>query len=104
MAIVPTATRDSTGMFVPDQSILDQRISFPEMGYNLQNMLQAFCRVLSTATGKHVYTHVGDEPTNVHIGAKDEVARDVLARMFTTHKWIGMGILVNSSPGRSTIK
>jgi hypothetical protein len=96
MVIVPTATRDSAGMFVPDQSVLDQRISFPEETMRLDLALNRFCSALSSATGKNIYFHDGPEAINVRIGAKDEVARDVLARMFNTQRWNGMGITINS--------
>jgi hypothetical protein len=96
MVIVPTATRDSTGTFVPDQSVLDQRISFPEVSStSIGVLLTAFCKALSAATGKHVYTHVGFGNTQARIGANNEVARDALARMLNTQQWNGMGITIN---------
>jgi hypothetical protein len=96
MVIVPTATRDSAGIFAPDQSVLDQRITFPEETMNLDTALDAFCKTLSRATGKNVYipTGYGPGPVSVRIGAKNEIARDVLARIFNTRKWNGMGISI----------
>jgi hypothetical protein len=94
MAIVPTATRDSAGTFVPDQSILDQRISFPTMDTdNTDVALNAFCKALSTASGKNVYSRAGLSSTQVRIGADNEVARDVLARLFNSLRTNGMGLL-----------
>jgi hypothetical protein len=97
MAIVPTATRNSAGMFVPAQSVLDQRISFGgDYTDSLDGALNIFCKALSAATGKNVYTRLGPEATNVRFGAKNEVARDVLARMLNSQWWNGMGISINS--------
>jgi hypothetical protein len=81
LVVVPIATRNGSGAIVPDQSLLDRRITFPEMDTDADFAVEAFCKALSTASGKTVRPADAFLTMTVHIGANNEVARDVLVRL-----------------------
>ena len=82
LVIVPEATRDATGTFVPNQSLLDTRITIPDVQHpDGFTALRAFQSALRTASR----TQVDVEPLNAGrsnpVSANNEVARDVLIRI-----------------------
>lgn len=81
LVIVPTAARNSRGEWVPDQSLLDFRISLPEMDTDADLAIEAFCKALSAASGKTVQPADAFLTRTARIGADNEVARDVLVRL-----------------------
>ncbi len=81
LVIVPTAARNSRGERVPDQSLLDFRISLPEMDTDADLAIEAFCKALSAASGKTVQPADAFLTRTARIGADNEVARDVLVRL-----------------------
>jgi hypothetical protein len=83
LAIVPVASRNSLGMLVSDYSPLDLPISFPEVDAGADSGLRAFSEALSAASGKRIKLLDSLFTMNVKIGANNEVARDVLARLLT---------------------
>ena len=83
VTIVPTATRNGSGQFIPDPSLLDTRISFPEVSTDFGIALSTFCQALSAASGKSVVSSGGYMYLAVRIGAKNEIARDVLVKLIS---------------------
>jgi hypothetical protein len=83
LAVVPVATRNSLGIFVSDHSPLDLRISFPEVDTGADSGLRAFSEALGAASGKRIKLLDSLFTMDVKIGANNEVARDVLARLLT---------------------
>jgi hypothetical protein len=85
LAIVAAAVRDSSGALLPYRSPLDARISFPEMERSAHDAVAAFLEATADASGKKLA--LGEDRVlkwqEVRIGANNEVARDVLARMLT---------------------
>ena len=95
LVIVPDQTKDSLGNFVADHSILDLRISFPEVKGGFSTALATFCAALSSAAGKQVKLLTIGMSKDFSIRADNEVARDVLARLLAlgslNHIGIGSG-------------
>jgi hypothetical protein len=85
LAIVPKATRSTSGAPTADQSLLDLRISFPEREGEADGVLIAFVKALKEVSGKQVEVEGIGGPAifSGRIGARNEVARDVLARLLT---------------------
>jgi hypothetical protein len=81
LVIVPTGTRDGSGVFVPDQSLLEARISFREMEGESRWVFEAFRDALRAATGKNIMMDGMGGGLCDRIGARDEVARDVLIKL-----------------------
>jgi hypothetical protein len=90
--IVPESVRNSAGVLIPDASPLDVRISFPEMERTAFDALSAICQAVSAASARRVVvpaTPPGGLLVNqvVKLGASNETARDVLARLFANTHW-----------------
>jgi hypothetical protein len=91
LIVVPTDVRDSNGVLVPDQSPLDARVSFPVLKRNGIQTLEVICDAISGANGKKVV--VGANPFQgigsqvITLGANNEIARDVLLRVFAGLAW-----------------
>jgi hypothetical protein len=89
--IVPAEVRDSQGKWVAHESILDAKISVPELEGPGAVLLDAICTAVSDATHTHVV--LGHVPMNALadyrgvLAANDEPARSVLLRMLNgTHR------------------
>jgi hypothetical protein len=96
IAIVPTATRDKLGSLAPDRSLLDLRISFPEEERSFDQTIEVFCQAVSAASSGIEVGYVGQPVKRllVRAGATNEIARDVLVRIFANMHPEG----VSSSP------
>jgi hypothetical protein len=81
LVVVPTATRNYTGAFVPDRSLLDLRISFPEVETDSMAAVLALCEALGKASGSKIWPANDLLSITVRVGANNEVARDVLQRL-----------------------
>ncbi len=81
LVIVPTETRNESGVFVPDQSLLEARISFREMEGESRWVFEAFRDALRAATGKNIVMDGMGGGLCDRVGARDEVAREVLIRL-----------------------
>jgi hypothetical protein len=81
LVIVPTAVRDYSGTFVPDQSLLDLRISFQAAGGESTSPLWAFRDALKAVSGKDISVEGIFGAESGPAGANNEIARDVLARI-----------------------
>lgn len=79
--IVPVASRDISGEFAPVESLLDTRITFPEVKGMANPALAAFTRALAAASGKTVAAPFEGLLVSGPVSANNEVARDVLARI-----------------------
>ena len=102
-AIVPVANRDSSGVLIQDRSLLDFRVTFPEMDRDIESALETFAQALHTATGKTINVRHGHPSMAVRIGANDEVARDVLAKMITSlRRTPGLGTASSRRNPRAT--
>jgi hypothetical protein len=86
LAIVAAAVRERSGILVPYQSPLDARITFPEMERDARDAIAVFLKATEAASGKKLALG-GDGVLKwraVRIGANNEVARDVLAKLLAT--------------------
>jgi hypothetical protein len=89
LVIVPTAVRDYSGTFIPDQSLLDMRISFQAAAGDADSALLAFRDALKAVSGKEVSIE-GFWAQSGPVGANNEIARDVLARILNgLHHFVG---------------
>ncbi|MGD9691314.1 MAG: hypothetical protein AB7G17_00560 [Phycisphaerales bacterium] len=85
-AVVPVAHRDGTARLVGLNAALDARISVAESSRNGIDALEELCRAVSKASGTPVV--IGTAPATLlgrhttTISARNEPARDVLARLF----------------------
>jgi hypothetical protein len=90
LVIVPTATRDVNGAFVEDHSILEARISFPEISGDSYLTFGAFRDALQAAIGKSVRMDILPGLSDP-IRARNEPARDVLIRLLNGfHGGVGL--------------
>ncbi len=83
LAIVPTATRNSAGDFVPEQSLLDTRISFAKVEGDTYSVINTFTEALAAASGAKIDFPFGGLAHSSPVAANNEIARDVLARIAT---------------------
>jgi hypothetical protein len=102
LAIIPVAVRNSEGAVVPYRSLLETRITFPEADREAEDTLGLICELTSAASGKKI--GLGGGPgvlkwRRVRVGANNEIARDVLARMLTSLHAEGEPGSPNKSPG-----
>ncbi len=90
LVIVPTAIRDAAGAFVPDHSLLETRISFPEVSGMSMTVFGVFRNALQAASGKAV--RIDEMMRTVDpVRADNEPARDVLIRMLRgSHSIVGL--------------
>jgi hypothetical protein len=84
--VTPSRVRDGGGDWIAHGSVLDVRISIPEGQRTIDQMLQLICAAVTT--GANVRVELGASPSSVRaftsgvwqLGARNEVARDVLLR------------------------
>lgn len=86
--IVPVSARNSVGTSIPYSSPLETRISLPVEERDAGATVSLICQLVSSASGKEIGMG-GAEPGPLHwqkvrIGANNEVARDVLARLLVS--------------------
>lgn len=88
-SIVPEQIRGERGQWISVQSPLDARISFPTQDRSLEATLQLIVKTVSEVTGEKVQANTQTiglfsvyAVAKTHVGAQNEVARDVLARTF----------------------
>ena len=90
LVITPTAVRDANGLFVADHSVLDARITFPEIRGESYLTFGALRDALQAATGKAVHIDILPGLSDP-IRADNEPARDVLIRLLNGfHRSFGL--------------
>jgi hypothetical protein len=86
VAIVPSAVKNAGGILLPDHSLLETKISLPELQRTADGTIQAICEAVQTNSGKIIglasSPFQGIQPYSVTIGASNEPARSVLERTF----------------------
>lgn len=90
--IVPVAVKDVSGILVPDQSLLETRISLPELKRTGDQMLNEICQAIRANTGKNIGVGSNDFRSlyySATIGADNEVARSVLERTLSGLQSVG---------------
>lgn len=92
VAIVPTAIKNAAGILVPDQSLLETRITLPLMRRTVDETVEAISKAIRTSTGKNIVA--GDDQFRsayyaVTVGATNEPARGVLDRTLTGFEFTG---------------
>jgi hypothetical protein len=91
IVVVPTERRNAQGSWVPDASPLDLRITFPEADRSADDAIQALCDALRASWGpggRELYCITALKGMRATVGAKNEVARDVLVRLIANARWI----------------
>jgi hypothetical protein len=90
-SIVPNLARDQTGRLVQQRSPLDVPISFPEAERDGLATLRTICEAVTAAFGKKISPGTLSvsffSNTLVRIGANNETARDVLAKVLEALRW-----------------
>jgi hypothetical protein len=83
-SIVPTNMRNASGSTTATQSPFDSRISFPEADRNADETLHLILDGAAKASGHQViFGGLEFYPSyHVRLGAKDEIARNLLAKLF----------------------
>jgi hypothetical protein len=83
VTVVPSAVRNKEGTLESAQSPLDAVISFPEEERSVQETLRLVGDRIASATGQNLFVNDAGFPTGqvVRVGAKAEIARDILARI-----------------------
>jgi len=88
--VVPTAKRDTNGMFIPEYSPLDSPISFPVAVRSGAETLKVICEAVTNASGRRLSEGLAPKllfNTVVEVGADHETARDVLVRAWRGLRW-----------------
>jgi hypothetical protein len=86
VVIVPAAVKNAAGILLPDQSILETKISLPAVQRSAAETLDAICEAIKTNSGENIGVgtssfHQGLQPGySMTIGADNEPARTVLER------------------------
>jgi hypothetical protein len=81
--IVPTAVKNAAGILVADESLLETRITLPELQRTAGQTLDAICEAIRTSTGKNIGVASNQFQSLywvVTLGANNEPARTVLQR------------------------
>ena len=90
--IIPSELRDRAGNWLPPSTVLDTRISLPQVERSETDLYRAIVRAIKTSAHVSMDLSVGemfarptksDVPTN--IGANDETARNVLIEALAAH-------------------
>jgi hypothetical protein len=92
VAIVPTAVKDASGILLPDQSLLETKITLPELKRTGDETLNAICEAVKTNSGKHIGVATNQFMSlyyTVTIGALNEPARSVLQRTLAGLEFTG---------------
>lgn len=81
--IVPMAVKNSAGTLVPDQSLLETRITLPELQRTADRTLDGICEAIRSNTGKNIGVGMNQFQSLywvATVGANNEPARTVLER------------------------
>jgi hypothetical protein len=119
-SIAPEQIRNGQGQWISFQSPLDARISFPTQDRPLEVTLQLIAKAVSEATREKVQADTQAvglssvyDVAKTHIGAQNEVARDVLARTFremtvpnrpTPMMWWNLEYLIGHKPNNDAYR
>jgi hypothetical protein len=119
-SIAPEQIRGDQGQWISVQSPLDARISFPPEDRSLEVTLQLIAKAVSEATREKVQANTQTmgissiyDVAKTHIGAQNEVARDVLARTFremtepnrpTPMMWWNLEYLIGHKPNKDAYR
>ena len=90
--IVPVAVKNANGILLPDQSLLETKITLPVVRRNDIEILDAICAAVRTNSGKNIGVATNQFVSLywvVTIGADNEPARTVLQRALDGLKFTG---------------